>query len=422
MSASETRVEPARCPVRADYNPFSGDAMTAPLTTLTAAASETPIFYDPHSKWWLVAGYAEISRVLRDTETFSSAKAAGEKIIPDAARHLVPEYSITGYPGLTNSDPPIHKRVRKLANKAFTPAVIRSWAPVVEQRAAELIDGFVADGQCDFLEAFAVPLPISVISDILGIPREDGHRVMGWSAALLNVHMSVLSEDELVEAWGQINDWSGYLDEMITERRREGKNDLTTRLIEAKDGDAPTLNNHEIRCVVTQLMLAGNETTRHLIATLARRMAEDPGLARRLVDADEDLLYAVVEEELRVRGPVRGMFRVATKDVKLGDATIREGDKLQLCFAAANHDERMFEKPGEFELDRDNIKRHVAFGRGEHFCLGAPLARLEGLIALRHIVNRLPNLRLATDEPIRWAPNVIVTGMERLDLLWDTTE
>ena len=420
MSATEAFTEPARCPMRADYNPFAGDAMSAPISTLTAAASEDPIFFSPHSNWWMVAGYDEICEVMRDTATFSSALSAGDPIVPKAAEHLVPEYKITRYPGLINSDPPVHKRVRKLANKAFTPKVIASWAPVIEERVVGLLDGFADDGEADFLQAFAVPLPIAVISDILGIPRDKGDRVMAWSTALLNVRVPTISEDELVAAWGDINEWSDYLYEMIASRRAESTDDLTSLLIDAKDGDTQALNDHEIRSVISQLMLAGNETTRHLINTLTLRLAENPRLAKRLVGADDELLDAVVEEELRFRGPTRGLFRVATRDVELAGASIKQGDTLQLCYAAANNDAKMFEDPEEFKLDRKNIKRHVAFGRGEHFCIGAPLARLEARIALRHTVTRLPNLRRASDDPVRWGPNVIVTGLERLDLRWDT--
>lgn len=420
MAVSESSAEPARCPMQADYNPFAGDAMSAPVETLAAAASENPIFFSPHSNWWMVAGYDEICEVLRDTATFSSALSAGDPKVPAAAEHLVPPHKITRYPGLINSDPPEHKRVRKLANKAFTPKVVASWAPVIEERVIGLLDEFADDGEADFLQAFAVPLPIAVISDILGIPRDKGDCVMAWSTALLNVRVPTFSDEELVAAWRDIKEWSDYLDEMIAARRAQATDDLTSMLIHAKDGDTEALNNFEIRSVISQLMLAGNETTRHLINTLTLRLAENPALAKQLVGADDDLIDAAVEEELRFRGPTRGLFRVATKDVELAGASIREGDTLQLCYAAANNDAKMFEEPEEFKLDRKNIKRHVAFGRGEHFCIGAPLARLEARIAVRHIVTRLPNLRRANDEPVRWAPNVIVTGLERNDLRWDT--
>ncbi|MEV0642201.1 cytochrome P450 [Streptomyces sp. NPDC050619] len=418
MSVSRTSRGATRCPVRDDYNPFSPEATADPISTLASVANQDPVFFNTHSGRWSVAGYHEVREVLRDTKRFSNAAVILEALPTAHSAELAPRGAPDDHPALINTDPPTHHRIRKLANQAFTPRAVASWEPIIEQRVASLLDGFVHRGSGDFVASFSAPLPITVISDILGIPLDEWDRVFKWSWALLAARLPSLDESARDEAWRWIGDWTEYLEQMIVDRRREPRDDLLSRLMEASDAEDPQLSDDELRSVVSQLVIAGNETTRHLLSTLALRLTEHPQLARQLVD-DKELVAKVVEEELRYAGPSRGLFRVATEDVRLGGATIQAGDVLQLCFAAANHDHRFFDEPFEFKLDRPDIGQHLGFGRGEHFCIGAPLARLEVKIALREIAARLPNLRRTDVSTLSWQPNVIITGLERLDLAWD---
>jgi cytochrome P450 len=418
MSGTPTSISATRCPIRDDYNPFSPEATANPVSALTSVASQDPVFFNTHSGWWSVAGYQEVQQVLRDTKRFSSAAVILDPLPTSRSAELAPRGAPDSCPALVNNDPPAHRRIRKLANQAFTPGVIAGWGPIIEQRVASLLDGLVDQGCCDFVASFSVPLPIGVISQILGIPPVEFDRFFKWSWALLAVRLPSLTESELDEAWRWNNDWAEYLEQMIDERRRDPRGDLVGTLIGASDAEEPQLSNDELRSVISQLVIAGNETTRHLLSTLALRLTEQPELAEQ-VAGDDELAVKVVEEELRYRAPSRGLFRVATEDVTLGGAGIHAGDVLQLCFAAANNDSRMFDEPFEFRLDRRNISQHVAFGKGEHFCIGAPLARLEAKIALREVAARLPNLRRTDGEPLSWQPNVIITGLERLNLSWD---
>lgn len=407
-----------RCPMRPDYNPFAPETAAEPTATLAQWLQETPVFYSPISRWWTVSRYKDVSEVLLDTGRFSSLASISAPDCPADLRELAPDGDPASHPGLINLDPPEHRRIRTLSGKAFTPSVVKSRIPQIEKLVGELLDALEPAGEGDIVAQFAVPLPILVVSEILGVPLEDADHSHAWSNASVALRSGPLDADSRVDVWRQLGEWSTYLDDLIAQRRKVPRDDLVSRLIGATEAGEAMLDDTEVRSVVAHLVVAGNETTRYLIASLALRMAEDHRLADRL-RADPTMIEPVVEEELRFTSPARGLFRVATEDVELAGAHILKGDLILINFGGANHDAEVFNLPETFDVERPASERHVAFGRGVHFCIGAHLARVEAQIALRGLLSRLPNLRRVNAEPLEWIPSPIIRGLGRLDLRWD---
>ena len=383
--------------MREDYDPFSPEVMADPIAAVSSRAREDPVFFSPAAGWWTVGRYEHVVAVLNDTKRFSSTAVIGQPAVTAEAHELAPEGDPMTDAGLINTDRPTHRRIRRVANQAFNPREINARASQIEALVGGLLDGLVPKRGCDIVAEFAMPLPIMVLAEVVGVPREDAHLVHLWSNALVDTRSSVDGE-RLTEAWHQIGAMTTYLDELIAERRRNPQDDYVTRLVQAKDGDEAMFDDRTVRALVAQLIPAGNETTRSLIAFLVLRLADDPGLAERLRENPE-LVAAAVQEELRHSSPAPGLLRVATEDVELGGVVIQEGDLVHVHWASASRDGAVFDQPDELRVDRKDLNKHVAFGRGEHFCLGAVLARLEAQIALRSILARLPNLRRANDEP-----------------------
>jgi cytochrome P450 len=199
MSASQETEQGARCPMREDYNPFSPEeSKTHSQTALASMARQDPVFFNPTSNWWTVAGYEEVREVLRETKRFSSTASILEPVETSRSAELAPNGAAEEYPTLINNDPPEHRRIRKLTNQAFTPKAVASWGPAIEERVAELIDRFIDRGRCEFVSEFAEPLPIVVIMELLGIPKEEYDNVMHWSESLLMTRQPDADEEFLI--------------------------------------------------------------------------------------------------------------------------------------------------------------------------------------------------------------------------------
>jgi cytochrome P450 len=284
--------------------------------------------------------------------------------------------------------------------------------------ADELIDRFVDDGTVEFMSRFADPLPSIAICRFLGIPEERSAEVMGWSDAttvMMDPNLPLETRREL--ARGQA-DFYAFCEEFIEERRQRPKDDLMSRLIEARIEGEAALTVPELISTFSHFLLGGNLTTRRLLGSMMLRLIEHPNQLE-AVKADIGLAARAVEESLRHVTSVKCLGRTTLEEVEVGGATIPAGEDLLVMWASANHDETRFERPEEFNIFRKDVHRHVAFSKFAHFCIGAPFARLEARVALEQLLTRLPNIRRADDEPLAWAPLVNHQGLERLQLAWD---
>lgn len=401
------------------YDLYSTTFKRDPYPLYAKLRAETPVLRNaglsPNEQFWFVTGYAEAETVLRDHKRFvknyhNTLTAEQRAQLPPMPRlmQLLDQHML-------NLDGADHMRQRTLVNKAFTTRIINSMHDRVQRIADELLDNVQAKGAMDLIDEYAFPLPIVVIAEMLGIPAADRDRFRAWSDAFVTPS---LTEAEWRQAERLLNEFTDYLGEIFAARRKAPRNDLITALIQAEEaGDQ--LSEEELYSMVVLLIVAGHETTVNLIGNGTLALLRHPDQLA-LLKADPTLMPNAVEELLRYDGPVeRATLRFAAEDLKLGGQPIRRGEALVVVLGSANRDAAQFNQPDTLDVTRDN-SRHLAFGYGVHYCVGAPLARLEGRIALTTLLRRLPNLRLAAPvEELTWRFNPILRGMNHLPVAWD---
>jgi cytochrome P450 len=319
-----------------------------------------------------------------------------------------------GTPGFLFLDPPDHTRLRRLVSKAFVPKVVKALEPDVTAMVDDMLDRVADAGRLDAIADLAYPLPVAVICRLLGVPLEDEPKFSRASAVLaqaLDPFITVTGEmPDNVDERLQAGDWlRGYLRDLIDQRRSAPRDDLISGLIAAEEaGDQ--LTEDEIVATCNLLLIAGHETTVNLIANAIFAMLRQPGQWTALAN-DPSRVAAVVEETMRHDPPVQLAMRIAAEDLTIGSTRLAKGDTMMMLLAAAHRDPEAFDRPDVFDPDRDGI-RHLGFGKGPHFCLGAPLARLEASVALRAVTARFPGATIG-GEPV-YKPNLTLRGMESL--------
>jgi cytochrome P450 len=412
---------PGPCPVRADYNPFDQAQKRDPFPLYAHARHETPVFFSPILNMWVVTRYEDILTALKEPAVFSSMNII-ESPTPLPLEVLeILSHGIPFVPALINNDPPSHTRIRNLCNKAFSPRRVAMMEGRIRELANSLVNDFIHEGHADIVARFASRLPQIVIADIVGVPRSDTEtfvRLAGEFSALIFEGMP--PEVQLKCAHGAVA-FQAYSAEMIAQRRANPQDDLMSDLVHAQvEGEVP-LTDWEIVSVVTTLLIAGHMTITDLIGNTLLVLTRYPDYLE-AVSHDPDLAPAIIEEVLRVESPSPGLPRVCTQDFTLNGVTIPKGAKVFLAYTSANRDETVFPNPEQFELNRPNLGKHLAFGRGPHYCIGAPLGRMEGRIALDVLTRRLSNLRMVPDQIIEYPLNFTFRGPEKLLVEWDVEQ
>jgi cytochrome P450 len=353
---------------------------------------------------WLITRYDDARRALSDPRLSKSMLAAG------SAGAAQPSLTTAISRHMLAVDPPDHTRLRRLVSAAFTARRIEGLRPRIEEITTGLLDTLEGERAADLIDAFAFPLPIQVICELLGVPAEDQNAFREWSNVIVS---GALAGDRLAPA---ITAMVEYISALLAERREHGGDDLLTGLIQVREaGDR--LSADELSSMVFLLLIAGHETTVNLIGNGTWLLLSDRERWERL-RADRALLPAAIEEFLRFEGPVEtSTFRVATEALEIGGVTIEAGDPVVVVLLSANRDDDRFPDAGELRLDRPN-NAHLAFGHGIHYCLGAPLARLEAQIAFTALLDRFPGLRLATGpDELPWRPGTLLRGLHHLPVL-----
>jgi cytochrome P450 len=347
---------------------------------------------------WLITGYAQARAALTDPRLLKLPK--GWRPDPDS---LMASFDLH----LLNLDPPDHDRLRKLVNKAFTARRVEQLRPRVTTIAAALLDDMSARAEVDLLASFAFPLPITVICELLGVPVADRDQFRAWSATV--VGDTVSPEVFQADATAMV----GYFRALLAARRREPADDLLSALISARD-EGDRLSENELLSMAFLLLVAGHETTVNLIASGTLALLLNPAELARL-RADRSLLSGAVEELLRYVNPVNNAtFRFTGEPVELGGVSIGPGEVVLVSLSGANRDPSRYNDPERLDLGRDS-GGHVAFGHGIHYCLGAPLARLEAEIAFRALLQRFGSMTLAVrPDELRWRPSTLIHGLETL--------
>lgn len=390
---------------RNDINLSSPEFLSDPYPVYHHIREIDPVFWMPHTGptggMWLVTRYADVAAVLKDARLSKDVS----RIAP--ADELTPlDHAMLG------KDPPDHTRLRSLAAQAFTPKRIADLEPRIADIVDDLLAPVRANGTLDFIAEFALPLPIIVIAELLGVPPEDRNTFRSWSNDIVRGADAVQGSEENARKGQEASiALAGYFRDLIQERRRDPRRDLISGLIEARDAQ-DRLNETELLGTCILLLIAGHETTVNLLGNGLLALLRHPDQRTRLQRRPEHI-PAAVEEMLRFDSPVqRATFRIATETTAIGGKPIKAGQQVSAVIGAANRDPTQFPDPDRFDVTREP-NRHLAFGLGIHFCLGAPLARTEARIAFSRIFEKLPNIQLAVAEPA-WNANTFLRGLKSL--------
>ncbi|SFB36577.1 Cytochrome P450 [Amycolatopsis marina] len=391
-------------PIRLDL-----DFVQDPHTALELMRAEGPVrqaIMPRGLRVWLVTGYSDARSLLADPRLSKDYRSAGtlfdKHVTATGGASSGFTQSLAAH--MLNSDPPDHTRLRKLVNKAFTARTIARLRPRIEEITAGLLDDM--SGTVDLLETFAFPLPITVICELLGIPDDDKEDFRRWSGTLV----SASPAEDVERASGEM---SSYLLSLVEAKRAAPGDDLLSSLVHVSD-EGDQLSEVELVSMIFLLLVAGHETTVNLIGNGVLALLRHPDQLAAL-RADPSLVPNAVEEFLRYEGPVNiATLRFTAEPLPVGDVTIPEGEFVMISLLAANRDSTRFAEPDRFDVRRP-AGGHLAFGHGIHFCVGAPLARLEADIAVRRLLERFADLRLAAEpESLRWRDSTLMRGLETL--------
>ena len=378
---------------------YTGD----PYPTYRWLRNHAPVYWDATSKLWGLSRYTDVEYVSKTPSLFSAAQG----VLPDSDALV----------SIVCMDAPRHLRLRNLVNKGFTPRMVGKLEPKVRALAAEILDRVAVRGSCDLVRDVAVPLPLYIIAEMLGIPRADFDRFHEWSDRLISVAGNYDDPEIAASATSAYVEYGSYLKAIFEDRRRGPREDLTSILVAAqRDGmlaeDEEAMENDEIVMFMTLLLVAGNETTRNAIAGGMLALMEHPA-QRELLQRRPELIDSAVEEILRYVTPIVCFRRTATQDTEVGGQPIRAGERVLLLYQSANRDESVFSDPEKFDITRDP-NPHLAFGIGPHFCLGANLARMELRVMIEAILARFPDIRLADGESAQRMASTLVRGIAKL--------
>jgi cytochrome P450 len=362
---------------------------------------------------YLVTRYADCEAVLAQPDVFSNKVGPGlrQHELMGAAR--APESA--GYRvvrTLLTNDPPSHTRYRRLVAKAFTVRRVAELQPKITSVADELIDRF-EEGSVDLVRDLAEPLPLVVIADFLGVPRSDLGSFRKWSDDAATVLGGTLSEERSIQCQQSLQELLGYFDQRVGERRLQPSDDFLGLLLEARTEEDQPLKTEEMLAISYVTLVAGNETTVNLLSSLLLLLLRQPGSLER-IRADRSLIPKAVEEALRVEAPVQGSVRLARIDTEIGGTPVPKGSRVLIVAGAANHNPAEFPQPDDFDLDRPNSRQHLSFGKGIHFCLGAPLSRLEAAVTLERLVERVDRIELAAGFQPVYADNAVLRSLKAL--------
>lgn len=386
---------------------------------------ETPgATFVPSLGAWIVTRQADCMQVLGDPDSFSSVPFDAPGLMANFASEYVPIYTAAGVPPciptLVTTDKQIHRRYRGAVDRSFNAGSVRAMDGDIRTLVDSLIDGFIDDGRVDLYAALCMTLPLYLICDIVGIPRDkapllrrsaDAQARLAGGAAETPENRIALHRDQA--------EFHAYLVPLIAERRAEPDEQLLSRMIHTPTDDGTLLSDAELLSIVSTLNVGGNETTTNGLGSMFWRCFADPA-QQAMLRADRTKVDRFIEETLRLETPVAAMPRWVYRDTMIGDVAIPAGSPLLVSFQGANRDPAAYGCPGQLDPSRTGIRNHLAFGKGPHFCLGAMLSRLELNIALGRVLDRMQNIRLDPDaDPVAHQKKITVRGLTALPILFD---
>jgi hypothetical protein len=413
-----------------NFDPRSHEYLMDPQVALQALLQEAPVFYHEPSNVYYVLPYADVRSVLSNSETYSSHAYKTMPVRADLRDRIPEEYERVGQViqggQIPNLDPPAHTAQRRAAQRTFTRKRIEDVKPAIVAIANELIDEVIDQGGCDLMRDFSVRLTLRVVATLLDVPRELLPGFHAWIDDVFGILAPIelkpedvtTSDDQLAATYERV--YSAYLtySKFVDDRRANPGSDLASAMLTITDDEGrPALSDDEVLAHMVGITAAGTDTTANLIVSMVRFFTEFPDQLRLVLD-DPSMWENAVCEGLRRSAIATQFFRISTRESEIGGVTIPAHSNIGVCIPAANSDPAKFPDPLRFDVGRENAGEHLAFGRGRHFCLGAPLAPQEARIALQILYERLPDLKADLDQELEFVPSLSVRGIVSQRARW----
>jgi cytochrome P450 len=400
------------CPVDESFDPLSPEFLADPFAVL--AQAETPVFFAPSIGYYVVTRYRDIEEVFSDHATYSAATAQAPLApLAPGAQQILLAAGHRPQPSMSSLDEPEHARLRKPAARAFSMKRVTAMIPTIEAAAARLLDAVAEEPEFDLVAALSFPLPANIVFSLMGVPERDFARLKQWCGYRAALSWGRPAPEDQVAIAASMAAYRRYMRALVNLKVAASGDDLASDLIAIHNEAPDRLTLDEIASILFTLSFAGHETTTGLITNTVRRLLEEPARWDE-VAAQPGLIPQAVEETLRYDPSVAVWRRVTTRPVTLGGVHLPEGARLYLWLAAAGRDKAAFADPDRFDLHRPDAERHLAFGKGLHFCLGANFGRLEAQIAVAELARRYPRLRLVPDQEFTFHPNISFRGPQVL--------
>ena len=404
-----------------DINPFDPEVVESPWEFFDLLREQAPVYQLPNKAYYLVSRFDDVMQVVMDTETFSS-NLVSVLMTGEDASDSPDVLNLSGGEGreaqatdvLAIADPPQHTRQRRVANRAFTMRRVKNMEEKIGALSHSLIDQFEG-GEVDWVKSFAIPLPMTIIIQLLGFPLEDMPQLKRWSDASVALLSGINSAEELADHGTKISQMISYLAARYDEAYEHPGDNLLGDLIKEAKIDDEEFGRDEIVSMLVQLLSAGNETTASLIGSAMWLLLQDSALQTQLRQ-NPDKIDNFIEEVLRLESPFHGHFRLVTRDTTLAGTALKKGDRLMLLWSSTGRDKDQFDDASAVRLDREKPKSHLAFGYGIHHCIGAALARAEARIAFEAIVERTAGLALSNDNDFSHIPSLFIRSLQKLSI------
>ncbi len=411
---------PTGCPIDHHFTPLLPEYVADPYPIAKALREETPVVYAEQLGFVVVNRMEDVAEVFLNPDVYSSENVQDPvfPVCPEAAEVLAtPDFDPVAV--LSNRQEPDHKRIRQYAQKGFSNRRIKTLEPYIRRRADEMIDAMLAAGPpADFVSALAYPLPGEVVFRFMGFPESDDEQLKEWCSNRLAFSWGQPSPEEQVEIAHKMISYWRYVREFAAEKLRNPGDDFASELMADQAANPDDFTYREAESILYGLSFAGHEPVTLLMGNALVSLLPRRDDWQALCD-DPELIPGAVEEVIRWNSPQTGWRRITTCDTTLGGVEIPEGTQVFLNLGAANHDPEKFDDPERFDIGRADARHNMSFGKGNHFCLGAPLARFEAKLVLEALTRRIPSLRLVEDQDVPHFPNISFRGPSALQVTWD---
>ena len=415
------RTPPSGCPIDHEFTTFTEGYLKNPYPELARIREENPVFYSEKLGYLVVTRMQDVAAIFGDPDVYSSENVQ-DPVFPvcDRAAEVLAAKDFNPVAVMSNKQQPEHTRIKKFTGRGFSGRRMKILEPYIRKRSQELVDNMITGGStAEFVSSFGHPLPGQTIFRFIGFDEADDDQLISWTSNRLAFTWGNPNDDEQVDIAKNMLRYWRYCREFVALRHKERADDLTSELLDAHDANPDELAYREVESIIYGLSFAGHEIVSNymsnsLLCLLPRR---DDWQA--LCD-DPSLIPNALEEVLRFESPQTSWRRITNVDTQIGGVTIPAGTQVFLSLGAANHEPELFDSPSSFDIKRRNARKHISFGLGIHFCLGARLARLEGEIAIETLTKRLPSLRLVADQKLEYSPNITFRGPKELHVEWDS--